>query len=223
MRDATPGEAQVRGEVLWLRPERAVLSDRTRTLIVADTHFGKAATFRAHGVPVPHGTTHASLQRLDVLLERTGATRILFLGDFLHARAGRAPATLAAIEQWRFRHGTVEMVLVRGNHDREAGDPPASLGITCVDAPMIEAPFVLTHHPAESPLGYVVAGHVHPGITLRRRARMRARLPCFRIGTAAAVLPAFGDFTGMAEIEPAGGDQVFVIAGTEVVQVVGAG
>src|SRR5690554_3561823 len=70
----------VRGQTLTLHPERAVYWERARTLIVADTHFGKAATFRAHGLPVPVGTTTAALQRLDAVLTRTRAERLLFLG-----------------------------------------------------------------------------------------------------------------------------------------------
>ena len=151
----------------------------------------------------------------------SSSARLLFLGDILHARAGRAAATLAALEQWRFRHGRIEMVLVRGNHDREAGDPPAALGIECVDEPMIEAPFVFAHHPAESTFGYVIAGHVHPGITLWGRARMRERLPCFWFGRATAVLPAFGEFTGSAQVTPTAGDGVYVIAGDDVLSIDG--
>ena len=43
-RDAT---ASVAGEQLLLLGERAVYWERTRTLFVADPHFGKAAAFRA--------------------------------------------------------------------------------------------------------------------------------------------------------------------------------
>ena len=210
---------EVRGESLALLPERAVYWERARTLVVADAHFGKAATFRAHGLPLPHGTTAETLLRLDSALARTGAGRILFIGDLLHARAGRAPRTLAALEQWRFRHAHVEMTLVRGNHDREAGDPPASLAIACVDAPVIEAPFVFAHHPGESELGYVVAGHLHPGITLRGPARMRERMACFWFGSHGAVLPAFGEFTGLAEIDREEDDRVYVVADERVMAV----
>lgn len=213
----------VRGETLALLPERAAFWTRARTLIVADAHFGKAATFRAHGVPVPHGTTAGSLLRLETMLARTGAARVLFVGDFLHARAGRAARTLAALEEWRRRHAHVEMMLVRGNHDREAGDPPPSLAITCIDAPMIEAPFLFAHHPGRSGSGYVVAGHVHPGITLRGPARMRERVACFWFGAEGAVLPAFGEFTGLAEVAPAAGDRVFVVAEERVLDLGAAG
>ena len=94
MSETTPernAAADIAGERVSLLPERAAYWERTRTLLVADPHFGKAAAFRAAGVPVPRGTTTGSLTRLDAALARTGAARIVFLGDFLHAREGREP------------------------------------------------------------------------------------------------------------------------------------
>jgi DNA ligase-associated metallophosphoesterase len=215
----TDARVEVAGEALVLLPERCVLRERTSTLLVADAHWGKAAAFRAAGVPVPGGTTGEGLARLDAALVRTGARRIAFLGDLLHAREGRAPATLSLIAAWRERHGDVEMRLVRGNHDRAAGDPPRELGIDCVDEPFADAPFVYRHHPRDDPRGYVLAGHVHPAVTLRGVGRQRQRLACFWFGAGCAVLPAFGPFTGTAGVEPRPGDRVFVVAGGEVVEV----
>jgi metallophosphoesterase superfamily enzyme len=113
------------------------------------------------------------------------------------------------------------MLLVRGNHDRGAGDPPAELGIRCVDPPLEEAPFVYLHHPEEQPGGYALAGHLHPAVRLAGAGRQRERLPCFLFGARVGILPAFGDFTGSAEARPAPGDRVFVVAGEEVVEVGG--
>jgi uncharacterized protein len=218
---AAAARVVVRGEELLLFAERAACWSRAATLLVADPHWGKAATFRAAGIPVPRGTTADGIARLDAILERTGARRLVFLGDFLHAREGRAPATLDALRQWRASRGNVEMLVVRGNHDRRAGDPPPELGIACVDAPVIEQPFVLAHHPGVSDQGYVLAGHLHPGVDLVGPARQRERLPCFWLGRAGGVLPAFGDFTGLCPITVAPRDRVFVIAGTQVVERVG--
>jgi len=209
----------VAGETLVLLPERAVCWPRMHTLFIADAHFGKAASFRALGVPVPRGTTLEGVTRVDALLARTHARRIVFLGDFLHARQGRAPATLAQLQEWRERHGDVEMMLVRGNHDRHAGDPPAELRIECVDEPHLEAAFVLAHHPQQSRHGYVLAGHIHPAARLTGRGRQRASLPCYWFGEGCGVLPSFGDFTGSAVIEPAADDRVFVIAEDTVVEI----
>ena len=79
---------KVGGEQMMLLPEKAVFWPAERMLIIADIHFGKAAAFRAQGVPVPRGTTSENLAGLDFLVAAHGARRIMFLGDFLHALAG---------------------------------------------------------------------------------------------------------------------------------------
>ena len=216
---ASAFEIAVAGETLTLLPERAAYWTRTRTLLIADPHFGKAATFRASAIPVPRGTTTEALSRLDGLLARTGATRIIFLGDYLHARDGRSPETLRVLADWWTAHSDLELVLVRGNHDRRAGDPPAELGLRCIDAPMVEAPFVMAHHPTSSAEGYVLAGHLHPGVSLTGRGRMRERLSCFWFGRGCGVLPAFGEFTGLADVTPEPGDRVIAIADEALVEV----
>ena len=49
-------EISLAGEAVRLLPERAIYWERERALVVADLHWGKAATFRAAGVPLPPGT-----------------------------------------------------------------------------------------------------------------------------------------------------------------------
>jgi uncharacterized protein len=209
----------VRGEELVLLPELALYWPRTETLFIADPHFGKAAAFRAAGIPVPRGTTTSGVYRLEALVQRMRARRVVFLGDYLHAKEGRSPETLRQLAEWRTTWSELDVVLVRGNHDRRAGDPPDTLGVKCMDAPLVEAPFVFAHVPAPSPHGYVVAGHLHPGAHLVGSARQSERLPCFWFGPGIAVLPAFGDFTGLATVAPAPEDDVFVVADGRVIQV----
>jgi DNA ligase-associated metallophosphoesterase len=213
--------AEVAGERLVLLGERAAYWEREQTLLVADPHFGKAATFRAAGVPVPRGTTTGSLARLDAALARTGAARIVFLGDFLHAREGREAETTRVVAEWRQRHASVDMLLVRGNHDKHAGDPGPEIDIRCVDAPVAEPPFVFAHKPTVSDAGYVLAGHVHPAARLTGVGRESVRLPCFWVRPRLMVLAAFGEFTGVAEIEAEAGDRVWVIADGAVIRVTG--
>jgi uncharacterized protein len=202
----------IHGQELVLSAERAVFWPRAETLLIADAHFGKAASFRASGVPVPRGTTAEALARVDSLIDRTSARRIVFLGDFLHAKEGRAPNTVRAMAEWRARHRTIDMTLVRGNHDRRAGDPPDEIRIECVDAPLHEGPFALAHHPRAVSGSYVLAGHLHPAVVMTGPGRQWERLACFWLGAEVGVLPAFGDFTGVAAVSPAVGDQVFVVA-----------
>ncbi len=210
-------------EPVHLLPERALFVPRTSTLVTADLHWGKAATFRAAGIPIPRGGTGDDLLRLDAALARTAARRLVILGDLFHAKAGRVSVeTLDELQRWRTAHLQLSILLVRGNHDRRAGDPPGELGIDCVDAPAADPPFVLQHHPSASDGGYALAGHLHPGLTLTGPALFRERLPCFVIGPRRAVLPAFGGFTGCHPVEPAFDERLYVVAGHEVLAV-GAG
>jgi len=212
-------DVEIAGERVALLPERALYSPATGTLLVADPHFGKAATFRAGGIFVPRGTTATALARLDAAIVRTGATRLIFLGDLLHAREGRAPETLRLIAEWRALRPGLDVVLVRGNHDRRAGDPPPELGITCRDAPVLDGLFAFAHHPATLADHHVLAGHLHPGARLSGPGRQFERLPCFWIGREVSVLPAFGDFTGLADVEPDEDDRIFAIAEGVVVEI----
>ena len=207
---------ELAGEHLWLLAHKAVYWPARRMLIIADIHFGKAAAFRALGVPVPRGTTRQNLLALDALLASHVCEEIVFLGDFLHARAAHAPATVAAMLAWRARHSNVRLTVVRGNHDLHAGDPAAALGIRMVDEPHSVGNLSFCHHPDTVAPGYVLAGHVHPVFHLRATGRgLRGgglRLPCFLLGPSHAILPAFGAFTGGHALRPAAGERVYVTA-----------
>ncbi len=216
----TDVRVRLAGEEVLLLPERALFWPRAAALIAADFHWGKGATFRAAGIPIPGGTTDDDLVRLDAALLRTCARRLVVLGDLFHARAGRiATRTLAELRRWRGLRAELEILLVRGNHDRHAGDPPEDLRINCLDAPAFVPPFVLRHEPVESADGYTLAGHLHPGVVLAGRGLLRERLPCFWLTPRTAVLPAFGSFTGLAPVAPAAGDRIFVVAEGEVLAV----
>jgi DNA ligase-associated metallophosphoesterase len=210
----------VAGDDVVLHPSGAALLASHSTLLVADAHFGKAVSFRKLGVPVPSGTTTETLATLSKALEDTRASRIVFLGDFLHSKRSHAPGTLDAITAWREQHSHLELTLVRGNHDDRAGDPPAHLRIRVVDEPLMLGAFALCHHPRPVADAYVMAGHWHPCISVGGRMFDRLRLPCFWFGddsgelpqNAVGVLPAFGSFTGMHRIEPRAGDRIFPVA-----------
>lgn len=203
-------EALVAGETLRLLPEKALHWPAQSTLFVADAHFGKVAAFRAAGVPLPPGSTSASLARLDACLARTDARRIVFLGDFLHSKDARARQTFERFGEWRRHHASREMWLVRGNHDAHAGDPPPEWNMRCLEEGETLGPFCLSHHPEPDLRGYVLAGHIHPAVQLDGPANDSLRLPCFWFGPYVCVLPAFGEFTGTYTVRPREGDQVYV-------------
>jgi DNA ligase-associated metallophosphoesterase len=192
---------------LTLLPERAIWQGESRTLWIADLHLGKAASFRALGQPAPAGTTQENLRRLGALIDAHKARRLVVLGDFLHARAGRTPSLFSQLSQWRAARSDVEIVVVRGNHDAHAGDAPDECGFETVDEPFTLAGVEGWHeapprsheappraHVAEGPV--ILSGHLHPVAWVSGPGRDRLRLPCFCLRERAIVLPAFGEFTG---------------------------
>nr|WP_225614188.1 ligase-associated DNA damage response endonuclease PdeM [Delftia sp. DLF01] len=211
------------GEPVHLLAQHALWWPAQGTLFIADLHLGKAATFRARGIPVPAGTTQGNLDRLSALLQGLSVRRLVVLGDFLHAAQARTPSVLAALADWRLRHAALEVVLVRGNHDSHAGDPPSALGISVVDEPWRLGPFAGCHYPQEAPACHVLAGHVHPAVVLRGPGRDALRLPCFAVHPGFTLLPAFGLFTGMASLPPGPGLQCFAVGGGRVWAVPGGG
>jgi len=213
----TSSVVEIAGERLLLLPEKAVYWPAQQMLIIADIHFGKAASFRAQGIPVPRGTTTENLLGLDALVERHRARHVVFLGDFLHARAAHASSTQQAMLAWRQSRPGLRLTLVRGNHDKHAGDPAAILDIELVDEPHMVGPFAFCHHP-DLDLdggGYALAGHVHPAWVLATRFDS-LRLPCFVVGSERMILPSFGSFTGGHVVRREAGDAIFVTSGEAV-------
>jgi DNA ligase-associated metallophosphoesterase len=214
--DAAAGDfmdTAIAGERVRLFADRAMHWPRGCTLFVADVHLGKAASFRAGGIPVPRGASAADLARLGRLVARTGARRLVVLGDLLHAKAGRVGALDAAFEAWRAAHRSLDVVLVRGNHDASAGDPPAAWQVECVAEPHPLAPFLACHAPVAPRAGYALCGHLHPGVRLSGPGGMHASVPCYVLGRRRAILPAFGRMTGLAPVAPARNEAIVAIAG----------
>lgn len=225
------------GTKLTLLPSRAVWWPDGETLFVADLHLGKGDVFRSAGIPIPTGTTRDDLARLAEVVRQVGAVRVVVLGDFFHGAASRSPRVLEALMEWRRTVGQVDALLVRGNHDRHAGDPPPVAGFSVVEGPFHLGPFSLRHEPLEPESGsghlsgsqsqegagdgssFTLAGHLHPAVRLQGTGRDRLRLPCFWVQPHQLILPAFGGFTGSARIQPGRQDRIYVVGPDGVLQV----
>ncbi|MCX2542184.1 ligase-associated DNA damage response endonuclease PdeM [Pseudomonas sp. COW5] len=211
-----PYPVHLAGEELWLLPEKALYWPAQQALLIADVHFGKAAAYRRLGQPVPQGTTASNIAVIEELLARLPCRQLIFLGDFLHGPGSHATGTLQALAQWRARHADLPITLIRGNHDKRAGDPPQALNIRVVPEPLLLGPFALQHEPDPHPEQHVLAGHVHPVYRLNGKGRQRLRLACFSLGERISLLPAFGAFTGGYPVEKEDSCRIFVIGDNEI-------
>ncbi|MEM7227181.1 MAG: ligase-associated DNA damage response endonuclease PdeM [Planctomycetota bacterium] len=208
------------GESWMLLAKRAAIRERTHTAYVADLHFGKASAFRAAGVAVPGGTTERSLAQLSQVIDEHAIEQLIILGDCLHSKAGRADSMFQTVADWRERYRALDIVLVRGNHDDRAGDPPASWAMQCVDEPWSADGLVHVHDPDVAPGDqFTLAGHIHPAVRLRDVDRSTARFPCFWCQPKCMILPPFGVFTGHHVVRPRASDSVMIIVDEEIIDV----
>lgn len=82
--------------------------------------------------------------------------------------------------------------------------------------------FLFVHDPNDSfesvPNRTVVAGHIHPGISIKGKGRQSLRFPCFLFSDERILLPAFGEFTGLFTIKPEEAEQVYAIVDGSIVE-----
>jgi uncharacterized protein len=201
---------------LTLLPQHAIWRPETSTVYVADLHWGKEADWRAQGLPVGNGPLGDDLQRLSAVLQQTGAQRLVVLGDLLHARASHAVSVIQQVQTWREGWPELEWLLVRGNHDRRAGDPPAEWGLRCVDEPHSDDGVLLRHYPpAEAVDEPTLSGHWHPTVRLRV-AGERLTVPCFCQRALSLVLPAFSSLARGQRFPVEMGDRIFPVTAERV-------
>jgi DNA ligase-associated metallophosphoesterase len=203
---------RLRGQTLVLLGDRALFWLDEKILVVADTHLGKAGTFRKEGILLPPGTTATDLDRLSHLLDEWTPRRLIFLGDLIHDAVDDPRVFGRRIAAWRDRHRATALLLASGNHDRRAEHLLAPFRLDGIAAQWDMDPFRFTHRPQQTASGYGIAGHVHPALRVFGKGRQRETLPCFCFGSRGALLPAFGSFTGTQTIRPSRQDRVFVVA-----------
>jgi len=221
-------ECRWNGHILYLLPQRAVWIPESNALCIADTHFGKAATFRLGGLPVPSGTTSAMLQRIDSLVRATGATTLVFLGDFIHSSRSANRDYIDELVAWRESCSGLDVILVRGNHDRHNLNLIEQFLFQVVDEGEMLGGFELRHFPVDpltagpyrsSNNAMVLCGHLHPGCAVPVAPRLVKSFPCFVIEQKQIILPAFGEFTGLARVHPDPTKRLIACIENEVIEI----
>lgn len=199
---------QIKEQTFLLHPLKAIYWVEEKTLLLADFHLGKASHFRKNGIPVPQQVTYSNYAKFNRLLKAFPMKHVIFLGDLFHSDHNEEWEKFGALIRGYKQHN---FSLISGNHDIMAKREYDKFNIAVFEEPYTLGPFLLSHHPMdEIPADYYnLAGHVHPGIRLRGKARQSLRLPCFYFSDHSGLLPAFGKFTGLAIIRPKKTDQVF--------------
>ncbi len=206
---------------LLLHPQRAAFWSATKTLLVADVHLGKEQVFARAGNPIPAGPSEADIVRLDELVLQSGATRLLILGDLIHARPNRSEQWLDKFTSFLDQHQQLSVEVIAGNHDKPEGQLLIDDRVHWHSEPMHEGALVFQHEPGTDTRGHVVCGHVHPCYRLTASRNDTVRAPVFWLGQQYSVLPAFGQFTGGHNVSPAKHDRLFMVGPNCVLPVYG--
>ena len=207
----------IKGQTFELFREKAILWREQKVLIISDLHLGKVTHFRKSGVAVPLEAKQANWENLSFLLAATAPDRLLILGDLFHSEMNPEWKEFDQILQ---SYPSISADLVIGNHDILDLAYYENAGLNTMHIKEW-GPFIFTHKPLEKEEreGYNICGHVHPAVRLKGRARQAVKLPCFYFGRQLGILPAFGKFTGTSIINYEKEDDVFVIAGQEIIEI----
>ena len=202
---------RIKGQQLWLSPDRCIFWEEERSLIVSDLHFGKTGHFRKAGIAVPQSVYREDLLRLLCQIQYFQPRQLLVVGDLFHSRENKE---LALFSKWREDFPDLGIRLIEGNHDILHADWYKAAGIDVSREILRLGPFAFIHDITEGGAdqnSYYFSGHIHPGIRIRGMGKQSLQFPCFYFGASFAVLPAFGKFTGTVSIDPMPEANVFAI------------
>jgi len=193
----------------WLSAEKVLFWEEKRALILSDLHLGKSGHFRKAGIPIPQGVMKEDMQRLLQLIYYFNPDQLIVVGDFFHSTNN---LELDLFKRWRNDISAVSIKLVRGNHDILQDQWYVEAGIQVIEKDLCLSDFCFTHDNNDiHPEHYTFTGHLHPGVVLNGLGRQSLRFPCFYFTPAYCILPAFGKFTGLANIQPSRTDVVYAI------------
>jgi DNA ligase-associated metallophosphoesterase len=206
----------IKNNHFYLLAERAIYWQERSTLLIADVHLGKVNHFRKAGIPVPSAVISQDMDRLSRIVDQTLASNVIFLGDLFHSNLNKE---WAIFTDWRKYYSSVDIELIRGNHDIISAARYKESGIKVYPVAKQEDGFLFTHDfiPAPENGLFNFSGHIHPCIRIQGRARQTEALPCFYFDVNNALLPSFGSFTGCKVIEPSRDSKSYVIAGDKVI------
>lgn len=206
----------IRSEIspgVWLDARLALWLEAHRLLVVADLHWGYAASHQANGNLLPFWGDAEIAVRLGELVADYAPAEIIWLGDCLHTLAGREPA------ETFLRTSTIPTTIVCGNHDRRwrvsRGDDQPAAAAHPTSVTRGEFVFHHGHLEVEIPFGSVeVVGHHHPALAWSDRAGGRIKLPALVASPRRLILPAFSPWAAGSAWNPllAEDETLFAIA-----------
>jgi uncharacterized protein len=214
MKSQIPVLEQIEGAVevledIYLLKEKAVWCNRTKSLFIADTHFGKAGHFRKAGIAIPESVHLADYRTIELLIERYRPEYFYFLGDLFHSSINNQWLIL---EEFLEGYDSISFILIKGNHDILPKNIYKSSVLQIFMEPILIGSLLLSHEPMDAvPEGQInLCGHLHPGFAVKGLGHKKT-LPCFHLKKNQLILPSFGKFTGCVTLPFDPEDKIFII------------
>src|SRR5262245_43189466 len=203
-----PNFPPIRVEVqpgIWLDSRLAIWMSAERLLVMADLHWGFAASHRSRGNLLPWWGDEEIEQRLDGLVADYRPEEMIWLGDVVHAAEGAA-----RVEAFLGR-STVRVTHLAGNHDRRwrAAGPRT----------VLRGNYFFHHGDTAFPLpaGCIeVIGHHHPAVAWSDGAGSSLRLPALVAGERRLILPAFSPWAVGTPWKAESGESLWAVSPTRV-------
>jgi DNA ligase-associated metallophosphoesterase len=201
---------------LWLSAQRSLFWEEEKALVVSDLHFGKTGHFRKSGIAVPQTVYKEDLQRLISLLNDFRPSKLIVVGDFFHSHAN---TELDWFRRWRDDFSSLNITLVKGNHDILQDNWYREAAIDVVSPTLQLVSFLFSHDRCETPGDvYAFCGHIHPGVVINGLGKQSLRFPCFYFAPGHCILPAFSKFTGTVGMNQSAATAIFAIVENELIK-----
>ena len=188
-------EISLQKENFILSAGRALYWPAEKALIIADLHLGKTAHFRAHGLAIPATVLMEDLNRLAELIAEFQPQKLIIVGDMFHQK--NINTDIEYFRQWRFLFTELEIILIRGNHDKLKPEVYEELNIKTHQTLSLQGIDFIHEDTSKDQVGYTISGHLHPGVMLKGKGKQALKLPCFVVSKHQLILPAFSIFTGL--------------------------
>lgn len=208
---------------LLLSADRTLWLPDHEILVISDLHIGKAQHFRKHGIPLPLEAANKNFELFKIVVLKRKPKKIIFLGDLFHSRLNSewlqfVHVILALREALDF-----DIVLTIGNHDILSPQDYQEISAHCV--PFFEVgDLFFIHEPPDivnETDKLTICGHLHPGVTIKGKARSKVKLPCFGLQNHCLIMPSFGNLTGSMNVNWPEDSRTWAIIGDSMIKEVG--
>jgi len=186
---------------LWLDARLALWLAASRTLVMADLHWGFAESHRIRGNLLPAWGDAEIAHRLRSLVTEYQPAEMIWLGDSLHTVGGRTAA-----EEFLSANG-VPIAVVVGNHDRRWSRAAELSSVR-------RGKYVFHHGDRNVPINadeLEVVGHYHPAVSWGDGAGTRLKLPALVQSKQRIILPAFSPWAAGTPWRAAPDETVYAI------------